>query len=205
MLSAKISVLGAALVVLMAAGCSSETAADALPDRDDAGASTDSAPPSLSDSGANDDAPSSVPDGASVDAAHDGAVADAAPPPLPTPPVALVKCLDAKPYVEQTCTPTTVAGWPHPAQACTYSSPIGTLSVTVADPSASQVATWIVDAGDSIPAIAHLKTSDPTSYLRALQSVATALMFQSSRIFPISGAVGEDQGGGTSPTPSPKA
>lgn len=123
---------------------------------------------------------------------------DAAKPPVkaPKPPADLVKCLDQKPYVEGTCVATTVAGWPHPAQQCKYGSPIGTLTVTVADPSASQVATWIVDAGDSIPAIAHLKKSDPGNYLRALQSIASALMIQSGRIFPIAGPVGEDLGGG---------
>ena len=122
-----------------------------------------------------------------------GATAD---PPLDPPPSELVKCLDAKPYVEGQCSPTTVDGWPHAAQACTYKTPIGTLAVTVADASAEQVATWIMDAGDSILAIAHLKASDPASYLRALQSVAAALMIQSSRIFPIAGDVGEDMGGG---------
>ena len=116
--------------------------------------------------------------------------------PAQPPPDDLVKCVDAKPYVEGTCSATTVEGWPHPAQACSYSSPIGTLSVTVANPSAPMVATWIVDAGDSIPAIAHLKDSDPPSYLRALQSVAAALMIQSSRIFPIRGDIGENLGGG---------
>ncbi len=130
-------------------------------------------------------------------AAHDASDAnDAATKPLPTPPADLVKCLDAKPYVEQTCTPTTVVGWPYPAKECQYSSPIGTLTVTVADPTAEQAAIWIMDAGDSIPAIAHLKTSDPASYLSALQTVAAALMIQSSRIFPIAGKVGEDQGDG---------
>ena len=58
------------------------------------------------------------------------------------------------------------------------------------------MASWIVDAGDSLPAIGHLKASDPASYLRALQIVASAVMIQSSRIFPIQGAVGEDQGDG---------
>jgi len=130
------------------------------------------------------------------DAGHDAKAPEAGPEPLPVPPAALVTCMHEKPYVEETCTPTTVAGWSHPAQQCSYSSPVGTLTVTVADPSASQVAIWIVDAGDSIPAIAHLKTSDPASYLRALQIVATALMLQSGRIFPIQGAVGEDEGDG---------
>ncbi|MEO8876574.1 MAG: hypothetical protein ABI461_13370, partial [Polyangiaceae bacterium] len=130
------------------------------------------------------------------DPGQDAKAPDAGPVPLPVPPAALVRCMQQKPYVEETCSPTTVAGCAHPAQKCSYSSPIGTLSVTVADPSASQVANWIVDAGDSIPAIAHLKSSDPASYLRALQIVATALMLQSGRIFPIQGAVGEDEGDG---------
>jgi len=144
-----------------------------------------------------DATPSLSVDAADVPATEAGAATPEAggPPPAP-PPADLVKCMDTKPYVESKCTPTTFAGWPHPAQACTYSTPIGTLAVTVANPSATQVATWIVDAGDSIPAIAHLKESDPKSYLRALQSVASALMIQSGRIFPLQGDVGEDMGGG---------
>ncbi len=186
------------LAAVLVTSCSSSL--DDAPAPDQAG----------TDSGVTDPSPPVRRDGGSLDAAadgdggarvKDGAGADAGPQPLTPPPPALVKCLAQKPYVEGSCVPTTVAGWPHPAQACTYSSPIGTLSVTVANPSATQVAFWIANAGDSIPAIGHLKTSDPSSYLRALQTVASALMIQSGRIFPIRGVVGEDQGGGYYPYP----
>ncbi len=190
-----LSLFGISTLVGLAGACSSptDTGEETLPTDQDASASSDAA--GLPLPGVDGEAPVDLPD-----AAHDGGTKDAAtpppPPPPPPPPAALVRCMRSKPYVEQNCTPTTVAGWPHPAQACTYGSPIGTLSVTVADPSAAQVATWIVDAGDSLPAIKRLKTADPASYLRALQVVASALMIQSSRIFPIQGAVGEDQGDG---------
>lgn len=137
---------------------------------------------------------SSPPSPPNVDAGADASDAGDTPP--PPPPAALVSCLDAKPYVEGKCTPTTFAGWPHPAQKCTYASALGTQSVTVADASAEQVAQWIVDAGDSVPVIAQLKAADPTSYLRSLQSIAAALMIQSGRIFPLEGKIVEDLGDG---------
>lgn len=152
---------------------------------DDAGSSTDT-----NDSGR----PADSDDGGAQDASEPDA-----PAPLPTPPEDLVKCLDAKPYVEGTCSPTTVDAWPHEAKACSYQTEIGTLKVTVANASAEQVAIWIMDAGDSLPAIAHLKTSEPAKYLRALQGIASALMLQSSRIFPIEGKIGENLGGGYYP------
>lgn len=157
--------------------------------------------------GAADDSTTGTDDAGRDGGARDGAATDGgatdggdstndATAPLPTPPADLVKCLDSKPYVEGTCSSTTATGWPHEAKACSYPTEIGTLHVTVANASAEQVAIWIMDAGDSLPAIAHLKATEPAKYLRVLQGIASALMLQSGRIFPIEGDVGEDLGYG---------
>ncbi len=135
-----------------------------------------------------------------LDAGHDAReAATPLPPdaskPDPVPPAAVVTCMDAKPYVEEKCVPVTVKGWPYPAQRCTYGSPIGALTVDVANPSASRVAIWILSAARAVPAVAQLEKSDPAHFLVAMQIMAVDVSYQSGRIFPLKGIIGEDMSG----------
>jgi hypothetical protein len=103
-------------------------------------------------------------------------------------PGTLVTALDVKPYVEQSCTPTTFEGWPFEAQKCTYN---GGLKVTVANPSPELVARWITDASQMIPALWAQKDKDPTQWKKGLKVFSSFVLGQSSRIFPLSGEVDE--------------
>lgn len=105
-----------------------------------------------------------------------------------TPPAALVDVLDVPPYVEQSCSSTSWAGWPFEAQHCTYG---GGLEVTVADPTPEQVAAWIVDAAQLIPALWGLQTRDSAAFEAGLEVIAWHTLYQSSRIFPLQGEVEE--------------
>ncbi len=113
-----------------------------------------------------------------------------------TPPASLVKLLSTKPYVEQNCVATTYPGWPYAAQRCTYTSGPLTTSVTVANPSANRAAAWIVDSAVEIPRLAALKGSQQAAYEDGLKAIGLAMLYQSSRIFPLTGGIIEDMGGG---------
>ncbi|MBK7861413.1 MAG: hypothetical protein IPJ65_22920 [Archangiaceae bacterium] len=116
--------------------------------------------------------------------------------PLGAPPASLVTKLSPKPYVEQSCTATTFAGWPYAAKKCTYSSGPLTTSVTVADPEPAAVAKWIVDAAAFIKPLRPLQTSAPAQWEQALGYIALHMLYQSSRIFPLEGGIIEDMGTG---------
>jgi hypothetical protein len=122
--------------------------------------------------------------------------------PLPPPqgsvdvPASLVSLLSPRPYVEQSCNATSYPGWPHAAQRCTYSSGGITTSVTVANPSADRAARWVVDSATFIPALARLKGSAQAQYEEGLRAIGLAMLYQSSRIYPLSGGIIEDMGGG---------
>jgi hypothetical protein len=111
-------------------------------------------------------------------------------------PGSLVSLLSPKPYVEQSCVSATYPGWPHPAQRCTYSSGGITTSVTVANPSPDRVGRWIVDSANFIPALAKLKGSAQGQYEEGLKAIGLAMLYQSSRIYPLSGGVIENMGSG---------
>ncbi|MBS2017202.1 MAG: hypothetical protein JST00_30245 [Deltaproteobacteria bacterium] len=117
-----------------------------------------------------------------------GAPEASAPEPLDVP-AALVKALDGKSYVEERCESTTVPGWPHAAQRCTYRT---NLVVTIANPPADRVAKWIVDASTLVAAVDALHTRDRASWEAALLHIAKHTIGQSSRIFPLSGKVWEN-------------
>jgi len=53
-----------------------------------------------------------------------------------------------------------------------------------------------VDSVTLIPALDALKVSDPASYTEGLVMIAVAVLNQSSRIFPLSGDIVENLGGG---------
>jgi hypothetical protein len=111
-------------------------------------------------------------------------------------PPSLVDVLDAVPYVEGNCKATTHSGWPYAAKKCTYSAGGLTATVTVANPSPERVAAWIVDASTFIPALWKLKQSAPAKYEEGLAVIGTAMMLQSSRIFPLQGGILENMGSG---------
>jgi len=147
---------------------------------DAADAPADAGGPAIADAGAAD----------AADAAD--AVAPLPPgweAPLPAP-AAVVAALTYKPYVEESCAPTTYPGWPYEALACTYG---GGLAVTVANPSPERVAAWIVDAASTIPHVAALAARDRARYEAALVVIAKNVTGQSTRIFPLTGQVREDK------------
>lgn len=113
-----------------------------------------------------------------------------------TPPASLVKLLSSKPYVEESCVSATYPGWPYAAQRCTYTSGPLTTSVTVADPTSARVAAWIVDSAVEIPRLSALQGSQQAAYEEGLRAIGLAMLYQSSRIFPLTGGIIEDMGGG---------
>lgn len=121
----------------------------------------------------------------------DASVPDAevdAGPPLDVP-ASLVAALGTKTYVEESCEPTTYAGWPFPAQRCTYHSG---LVVTIANPEPERVARWIVEASSLIPALDGLHERDRTNWEAGLVVIAKHTINQSSRIFPLQGQIWEN-------------
>lgn len=111
-------------------------------------------------------------------------------------PPSLIEVVDAVPYVEVSCKATTFSGWPYAAKKCTYSAGGLSATVTVANPSPERVAAWIVDSSSFIPALWKLKQSAPAQYEEGLGVIGTAMMLQSSRIFPLQGSVLENMGNG---------
>ena len=111
-------------------------------------------------------------------------------------PASLVKVLDVKPYVEGSCQSTTYSGWPHKAKKCSYSAGGISTTVTVANPSAAVVAAWIVDAMQLVKRLAALEGTNQSSYEQGLAAMAKAVLYQSSRIFPLSGGILENMGSG---------
>lgn len=116
--------------------------------------------------------------------------------PIPPVPDALVRALSAKPYVEDACVAATYSGWPHDALRCTYKAGPLTATVTVADPPAARVAAWIVDSSIEIPRLLALASAQPAAYEAGLLAIAQATLYQSSRIFPLTGGIIEDMGSG---------
>ena len=113
-----------------------------------------------------------------------------------TVPQSLVDAIDAKPYVEVDCLPGSYPGWPFDAKECTYTAGGITANVTVANPSSDRVAAWIVDASTWIPTLWNLKWESQPDYEAGLIVIGTAMMMQSSRIFPLHGGIIENMGGG---------
>lgn len=113
-----------------------------------------------------------------------------------TPPASLIKLLSTKPYVEDRCVSATYPGWPYAAQRCTYTSGPLTTTVTVANPSAARAAAWIVDSATEIPRLSALQGSQQAAYEEGLKAIGLAMLYQSSRIFPLVGGIIEDMGTG---------
>lgn len=111
-------------------------------------------------------------------------------------PASLIEVLDVVPYVEQDCAPTQYPGWPHEALHCTYTVQGVQASVDVANPSPARVGAWIVDAAGYIPALAQLQGVDDGAYEQGLAAIALHMLYQSSRIFPLTGDIVEDLGNG---------
>ncbi len=118
---------------------------------------------------------------------------DAPPPEVPD---RLVEVLSVRPYVEQDCADAEFAGWPHEARRCRYTTGGVSTTVVTATPSPERVAAWIVDSARTIPALAGLEDADPDAWVDGLVLIARAVLGQSSRIFPLSGGIIENLGGG---------
>ncbi len=111
-------------------------------------------------------------------------------------PASLVTVLDVKPYVEGSCQSATYSGWPHKAKKCSYSAGGISTTVTVANPSPAVVAAWIVDAMQLVKRLAALEGTSQAHYEQGLAAMAKAVLYQSSRIFPLSGGILENMGSG---------
>ncbi len=111
-------------------------------------------------------------------------------------PQSLIDQLSVKPYVEQSCSPASYPGWPYEAKRCSYSAGGISTSVIVANPSPERAARWIADSANQIPALARLKNGDRGQYEEGLKAIGLAMLYQSSRIFPLSGGVIENMGSG---------
>ncbi|MBM4377950.1 MAG: hypothetical protein FJ086_01380 [Deltaproteobacteria bacterium] len=116
--------------------------------------------------------------------------------PLGPPPAGLVTQLSVKPYVEGSCQSVNWPGWPHAAQACSYSASGRSATVAVANPPAEVVAKWVVDASAFIRRLRALQTTHPAEWEQGLSAMARHMLLQSSRIFPLEGGVIEDMGSG---------
>jgi hypothetical protein len=175
--------LTAVLVAVSSANCAG--------DRDEKSASTASAttsprkdpPPPLA-SATESAATSPTP------TAHSTVKRPATRPPIDLAPV--VAAMHAVPYVEQTCSPTTFAGWPYEAKACDYTQHESSMHVVVADPDPSRIASWIEDAARQIPLLETVRAEEPKRYVDALLALSEFVMGQSSRIFPLAGDIWED-------------
>ncbi|MFO0555539.1 MAG: hypothetical protein U0271_44590 [Polyangiaceae bacterium] len=111
------------------------------------------------------------------------------------PPEALLKLLSAKPYVEEGCKPEPREDLPT-ALRCSYVVLGVSAEVVVADPSAERVARWIMDAARYSPVLERLRETSPERYTEVLVMLGRQVRQQSSRIFPVSGAIVEDLGEG---------
>lgn len=116
--------------------------------------------------------------------------------PLAAPPASLVTRLSSPPYVEVGCVSATFPGWPYAAKRCTYSSGGITTSITVADPTAQQVAKWVVDASALIVRLRALQAAHATEWEQGLGAIAQHMLLQSSRIFALEGGIIENMGTG---------
>lgn len=112
------------------------------------------------------------------------------------PPARLLETLRATPYVEQDCSPTTFTGWPYQAKRCNYTTGGLASTVITATPSPRRVSLWLMDSVEMIPSLVALKDTDYSSYTEGLVMIAVAVLNQSSRIFPLSGDIVENLGGG---------
>lgn len=107
----------------------------------------------------------------------------------------VASCMKAQPYVEESCKVSSFPGWPYDAKDCSYSTPIGTLYVTVADAPADRVASWVLNATLTVPWTADLQSAHPGAFLQVQKILAVDVMYQSGRIFALKGDVGEDMDG----------
>jgi len=90
----------------------------------------------------------------------------------------VASCMKAQPYVEETCQASSFPGWPYDAKDCSYSTPIGTLYVTVADAPAERVAAWVLNATLTVPWTADLQSDHPGAFLQVQKILAVDVMFQ---------------------------
>lgn len=114
------------------------------------------------------------------------------------PPAALIRGLATAPYVEERCVEEPSLGFAQ-AKRCSYGVLGLDAEVVVVDPPAERVARWIVDAAAYCAPLEALRVESPAAWERGLLAFGKHVRHQSSRIFPLSGAIVEDLG------PGPKA
>lgn len=90
----------------------------------------------------------------------------------------VASCMKAQPYVEESCKVSSFPGWPYDAKDCSYSTPIGTLHVTVADAPADRVASWVLNATLTVPWTADLQSAHPGAFLQVQKILAVDVMYQ---------------------------
>ena len=117
-----------------------------------------------------------------------------APEPIPA---ALLRVLAVNPYVEVDCEGLPQAGFPEGVtKRCRYTAMGVTAEVVTANPEPEVAARWFLDAARSCAPLEAFRTSDPLNWQRGVVAFAKHMRLQSSRIFPLSGAIVEDLGDG---------
>lgn len=110
--------------------------------------------------------------------------------PVSAVPPKVLEMLAPKPYVEVDCKPE------GDGKRCSYSTLGLSAEVLVVDPTAEQVARWIVDAAAFAEPLEALRESDRKAWEKGVLAFARHVRMQSSRIFPMKGDIVEDMGGG---------
>lgn len=143
-------------------------------------------------------------DASARDLSASASASSASPPPAPSPvasaslpplPASVVKVLATAPYVEERCVAAAEPGFPE-ARRCNYTAMGLEAEVLVANPSAEATTAWLVDAASACAPLDAIRESAPEHWERGVRAFARHLRHQSSRIFPLRGAIVEDLGDG---------
>ena len=144
-------------------------------------------------------APSSSVSAASAEPAPASSAADRAPEGVAAEPIpaALLRVLETNPYVEVDCVASPQEGFPEGAvKRCNYTAMGVKAEVVVANPEPELSARWFMDAARLCAPLEAFRTSDAAQWQRGVAAFAKHMRLQSSRIFPLSGAIVEDLGDG---------
>ena len=116
--------------------------------------------------------------------------------PVDAVPATLLKVLETTPYVEVDCKPFEVPGFGAHAKKCAYTAMGLAAEVVIANPSAELTARWLTEASRSCAPLEAIRSSNTDAWERGVRAFARHLRLQSSRIFPLNGAIIEDLGDG---------
>lgn len=148
---------------------------------------------------ASNEAPSSIVSAASAEPPTASSAAARVPEVVAAEPIpaALLRVLETNPYVEVDCVASPQEGFPEGAvKRCSYTAMGVKAEVVVANPEPELTARWFMDAARFCAPLEAFRTSDAAQWQRGVAAFAKHMRLQSSRIFPLSGAIVEDLGDG---------